>query len=257
VGLIATPLSAQARYRAAQLECTGFEERVRTDIRTETGARVRQETAGRAGIWRFRAHPVDSAIAVEGWNDSLAVWRESAEGRIQPDTDGLLGGRFRGRLSTLGAYQAEARPFVPDDVAEVADLSRALDDLFPPLPPSALAPGERWSNSTGLEIRRLPDSLVRGRPLLRFEVSLRRREHGPVQQADSLPLDLTQLISERGMVVWDVSAGLIRRERRLSIETDIRPGGPVRQALRSRVEQTITLSRRSRTAVPAGCDAKT
>ena len=209
--------------------------------------------AGRTGVWRFRAQPSGADITVEAWYDSLDLWRESAEGRLQPDTGGLLGGRYRGRLSPLGAYHAEARPFIPDEVAEVADLSRSLDDLLPPLPPVPLAPGQRWADSTGTEIRRLPDSATAGRPLLRFELSGRYREHGGAFRGDTLPLDLDQLTTERGRVVWDPSAGLLRRERRLTIETDVRPSGPVRQALRSTVEQTITLSRLARPG-GAGCE---
>jgi hypothetical protein len=243
LGGVAPPLGAQVRYQARQLQCAGFEERARTEIRGQTGGRERKETAGREGVWRFRARRSGADLAVEGWYDSLSVWRESAEGRLQPDTDGLLGGRYRGRLSPWGAFHSEARPFIPDEVAEVADLSRSLDDLLPPLPPVPLAPGERWSDSTGTEISRLPDSTAAGRRLLRFEVSGRRRENGGAMRGDTVSLDLDQLTTERGRVVWDSDAGLVRRERHLTIETEIRPGGPVRQALRSLVQQTITLYR--------------
>ena len=73
-------------------------------------------------------------MAVEAWLDPLSLVRRSPEAAITPDTDGLIGGRYRGSLSRSGVYSSKVRPFVPDEIAEIADMGGALDDFFPPLP---------------------------------------------------------------------------------------------------------------------------
>ena len=93
--------------------------------------------SGRRGVWQFRASAAADDVELEGWLDSLALWRRSPETTIRPDTDGLLGGRYRGGLTREGRYRSRVRPFVPDEVAEVAGMATALDDFFPPLPPRA------------------------------------------------------------------------------------------------------------------------
>ena len=135
------PAARSFQYTAAQLDCATFREHSEGRLEAVTGARRRRETLRRDGVLHFRAHPAGDAIAIEAWYDSLALTRESPEATLVPDTDGLLGGRFRGTLSAAGRYAVEARPFVPDEVAEVADVGGALDDLLPPLPPRALAVG--------------------------------------------------------------------------------------------------------------------
>jgi hypothetical protein len=124
------------RYAAAQLDCAAFSETRRSEVATYVAGRARRETVGLDGAWRFRAAPADGdSVHLEGWFDSLAVWRHSERDSLNPDTDPIIGGRFRGLLSADGRYRAEARPFVPDPLLEVADLARSLDDLLPRLPP--------------------------------------------------------------------------------------------------------------------------
>ena len=43
------------RYSAAQLDCARFLESAESNIRTETGGRIRLQTSGRTGVWEFRA----------------------------------------------------------------------------------------------------------------------------------------------------------------------------------------------------------
>src|SRR3954468_4391920 len=140
------------RYRPEQLDCARFLETAESRILTQSGGRGRVQTAGRAAVWQFRAAPAADGVALEGWLDSLGLWRRSAETTIRPDTDGLIGGRYRGMLRADGAYSSKVRPFVPDEVAEVSRMGGALDDFFPPLPPRRLKPGQSWSDSLGLTI---------------------------------------------------------------------------------------------------------
>jgi hypothetical protein len=194
-------------------------------------------------VWQFRAAPAGGGVALEGWLDSLGLWRRSAETTIRPDTDGLIGGRYRGTLSADGAYSSKVRPFVPDEVAEVSGMGSALDDFFPPLPPSRLKPGQSWSNSLGVTIRRLPDSALSGVLLYRFALDSQGKTTSSETQADTVPLEVRQNSQEHGSFVWHPTLGLLRRERQIVVETTVPPGKSVRQAVRSKVKQQILLQR--------------
>ena len=230
-------------YTANQLDCARFLETVVSEILTQAAGRTRRQTSDRRGVWQFRAGPPSDDVALEGWLDSLVLSRSSPEATITPDTDGLLGGRYRGALSRTGVYTSRVRPFVPDEVAELAEMSGALDDFFPPLPSRALKPGEEWTDSLGLTIRRLPDSALSGVPLLRFGLESRRESRAAPTPVDTLPIKLRQKTEERGEFVWHPLLGLLRRDRRIVVETTVPPSRSVRQAVRSKVEQRITLVR--------------
>ena len=124
-------------YTAEQLQCARFLEIGESRILTEAGGRIRNQTSVRRGFWQFRATPSKDDVGLEGWLDTLVLTRRSPEAAISPDTDGLIGGRYRGILSRTGSYTSRVRPFVPDEVAEIAEMSGALDDFFPPLPASS------------------------------------------------------------------------------------------------------------------------
>jgi hypothetical protein len=181
-------------------------------------------------------------LLLEAWYDSLEVRRSGTAGTLRPDTDGLIGGRYRGRLAATGAYTPAARPFVPDGVAEVVDLSRALDDLFPILAARPLGIGQRWSHSSGLEIRRLPDS-VAGDTLLLFRASLARASDSVTPSGDSAAIPARQTTREDERFAWHPRRGLVRRSRTIIVETTIPGGGTVGRPVRSRVEQHIVVER--------------
>jgi hypothetical protein len=230
-------------YTLPQLNCARFLESAESDVRTETGGRIRLQTSGRTGVWEFRAQPgKNGALAIEGWLDSLTIWRRSDGTDTRPDTDGLIGGRYRGDLSPRGSYLPRVRPFIPDEVAEIAGMATALDDFFPPLAGRQLRPGESWTDSDGVSLRRLPDSALSGVPLYRFALESRRQVHR-ADVGDSIPLRIRQLTVEHGSYVWHPTLGMIRRERRIVVETSVPPGGSVRQSVRSRVEQRVTTAR--------------
>ena len=241
-------------YAAEQLDCVRFSEFAETDILTEAGGRIRRQTSRRSGIWQFRARVSADGVMLEGWLDSLTISRRSDETVISPDTDGLLGGRYRGTLSRTGEYASSATPFVPEDVAEVAEMHNALDDIFPPLPSRALREGESWTDSLGVTVTRLADSSSSGVRLQRF--GLKRREQVQVAPgvADTLPLELQQTSEEHGHFVWHPLHGLVRRQRTVGVETTVPPSRTVRQAVRSEVEQRITLVRdlRRQACPPSG-----
>lgn len=240
--------SAVFRYTAAQLDCARFEEHSRSTLDGQTGTRLRRETLTRDGLWLVRATGAGRAVRIEAWYDSLALTRESAEGTLTPDTDGLLGGRYRGTLTATGKYTAEARPFIPDEVAEVAELSGAMEDLLPRLPPIALAVGQRWTDSSGLELERLPDSTAAGHVIRRLALRARGETSRATVRGDTITLPARQTTVEEGQVAWDPAVGLVRRDRHIVVETTVPARGPLRQPLRSRLEQEIGLMR-----VGGGC----
>ena len=230
-------------YSVPQLDCARFLETSESKILTQAGGRTRRQTSTRRGRWQFRAAQSGQDLALEAWLDSLAITRRSEEAAISPDTDGLLGGRYRGSLSPTGSYTAQVQPFVPDEVAEVAGMTHALDDFFPPLPSRALGEGESWADSLGLTIRRLTDSVALGGRLQRFDLRRLEALRAAPSITDTLPLALRQHSVETGRVVWHPRLGLLRRDRAIVIETTVPPSRSVRQAVRSKVEQRIMLAR--------------
>lgn len=234
---------AEFRYTPDQLSCVSLRERSRAVLEAETGLRRRRESLARDGLWRLRGSPLPAGIAIEAWYDSLAVSRTSPEGVLEPDTDGLLGGRYRGTLSPAGRYTAASRPFVPDEVAEVSDLGAAMDDLLPPLPSSALAVGTAWRDGSGLQLTRLPDSLAGGRPVHRLALHSRSEVSRATVRGDTTAIAARQVTVEEGQVDWDGAAGLLRRTRHIVVETSVPAGGPLRAPLRSRLEQDAVLER--------------
>ena len=235
---------APLRYEAAQLNCARFRERSRSEIETYVAGQTRRETAGLDGEWRFRAAPgPGDSLRLEAWFDTLSVWRQSERDSLGPDTDGIIGGRYRGMLSPSGRYRAEARPFVPDPLQEVADLSRALDDLLPSLPSRLLAFGETWSDGAGLEIRRLADSAGAGSPIHRFRLTVRRDADQARLRGDSTPLKVRQSIREDDTFAWHPRDGLLRRDRHIIVETYVPAEARVRRPVKARIEQRVVLDR--------------
>jgi hypothetical protein len=248
VGGLLAPV--QLGYRAAELECARFHEVIAGKVQTETAGRRRVETLGRDGTWTLRATEREGEIALEGWYDSLSVWRAASDGKLTGDTDGLIGGRYRVRLTPSGAITVVSRPFIPDELREVADLSGALEDLLPQLPPRGLEPGETWSDSAGLEIRRLPDSTAAGRAILRLQVHDRHVAAKAPLEGDTTSVDLRQTTEESGQIDWAPGVGLLRRQREIVVETAIPPRGLIRQPVRSRLEQHISITRMRPAAAP-------
>jgi hypothetical protein len=235
------PLSL--RYAASQLNCARFLEDSESKILTEAGRREQEQTSGRRGVWRFTAAPESAGVALEGWLDSLALWRRLRTTVVRPDTDGLLGGRYRGLLAPDGEYHSRTVPFVPAEVAELADMANALNDFLPPLPHQPLRPGQAWTDSAGLTIRRLADSGMSGVPLYRFQLEDRGTTNAAAVPGDTTMIRLRQSSEEEGTFVWHPSVGLIRRERHITIKTTVPARGVVQQTVRARIEQRITVAR--------------
>jgi hypothetical protein len=214
-----------ARYTAAQLDCATYLEQVRTGIQSRIGAVVREERAGRDGVLIVRAEGADSLLEIFAWYDSLALWREGPEGRITPDAEGLLGGRWRGVLDRAGHYSSRATPFIPDEVAEIAELRGVLQDFLPLLPDSALAPGAkyRWSRRVAADSTTI------------------------VQ--DSLAVPVRTETEETGSLDWDPRLGPVRWERTVTVAARIPPGRPFARGVVTVVTQRVRVERKNTSCV--------
>lgn len=208
-----------ARYTEARLRCATFRETVETEIRTSLGTTVREERAGRAGVLTLRASAGDSGLEVLAWFDSLSVWREGPEGRAVPDTEGLVGGRWRGLLDPRGRYSSRVLPFIPDEVASVADLRGILQDFLPLLPDNALGDGAtwRWSTQTSSDSTTVVE--------------------------DSLAIPVHRESTEAGSLVWNQGIGPVRWEREITVTARIPPGRPFPRGVVSVVKQTVRVER--------------
>jgi hypothetical protein len=229
-------------YTAAQLHCARFAESSHSEVVTETARGAVKGTADRKGIWSFHARDSSGAVLLEAWYDSLDLRRRTGDSEVRPDTDGLIGGRYRGELTPTGGFSEIARPFIPDEVAEVADLSGAARDLLPPLPPKALAPGETWRDS-GLALTRLPDTLVAGKALLHFRLEARSEARETVPRGDTVAIPIEETTVEQGGIFWSPVVGLVRRTRDITVQASIPSGGRIRQPVRSGVVQHIVFTR--------------
>lgn len=221
----ASPQSGVARYTAMQLDCATYVEEVRTEIRSTAGTVVREERAGRDGVLMVRATETDAGLEVTAWYDSLTIWREGPEGRTTPDTEGLLGGRWRGALAPAGRYTPRTSPFIPDEVAEIADLRGILDDFLPLLPATAVAAGSRhqWTRHA------TSDSTT-------------------VVQ-DSLAVPVRRDTEDSGSLEWDPGLGPVRWERTLRVTARIPPGKPFVRGVVTVVVQRVRVERKATNCV--------
>ena len=198
------PFAAAAQapvYDSATIGCAQFREQVRGQVRTVVGSVRRSETVGRDGVLSVRAAPDSGGLALEAWYDSLTVFRQGPEGRIEPDAEGILGGRYRGGLAADGDYVGEAAPFVPAALRDVFDFGGLLLHFFPPLPPRALRPGGEWHDDPDLTIWRLADSATGRGPVARYGWTRRATWEEGVAAGDST-VRLHRSETESGALRW-------------------------------------------------------
>lgn len=229
-----TQAPAPPRYSAEMLACAAFREAVRSDIRNESGTILREERAGRDGLLLVQAVRNDSGLALTAWYDSLLVYREGPEGRTVPDAEGLLGGRWRGTLTRLGRYRGDESPFIPDEVAEIADLRGVMGDFFPALVLEAARQGT---------IRRIGDGTHSGAPVERYAWSMKWRADTSGTMNDTLVVPMRRDITEEGTLSWDRRRGPVAWDRTISVAGRIDPKGPVRRGIRSSVIQRVRVER--------------
>jgi hypothetical protein len=240
---------AAPAYHPLQLDCGVYRQQVRSEIRLAAGRTRSRETTGRDGTLVLHAAASDSTISLEAWFDTLDVWREGSGVRIAPETDGVIGGRFKGILTRTGGFTSVDRPFIPDDVAQVADVGDALQELLPPLPPVPLKPGAAWRDDFGTVITRLPDGTSAGRPVQRFRLVRMSDALETRYLPDSTEVRANRHQSESGVYEWSSELGVVRWEREISIDVTVPAGGPVKTPFRTNIVQEASVVR-----LPTGCE---
>lgn len=251
VASVAPALAAQTapRYQPLMLDCARYRVEVESQVTVQSGRQRSRETVGRDGIIVLRAAAADTLIRLEAWFDTLALWREGSGERLTPDTDGLVGGRYRGLLDSLGGFTPTDTPFIPDEVAEVADLSGALGQLLPPLAPVPLRLGAAWRDDFGTVISRTEDGMVNGQRVERYRLTRRATREESRTLPDSTTVHATRNETESGTYSWTSALGVVRWERDLSDQVRVPAGGLVKQPFTTGIEQQVTITR-----VGGGCD---
>jgi len=232
------------RYAASMLAEAAFDQRVRAEVRTQSGGATRTEQVSREGRLRFRVSGMADTLRVEAWFDSLVIWREGPEGRVTPDPDPIIGGRFRGVVAPDGEMTVQTRPFVPDDLIEVTDLREVLNTFLPRLPRVALQAGAVWE-AEGFRIVRRQDSAAGDARLQRYRWS--RGQADTVEQGltDSLRYQVRSQLEEEGDLVWDPTLGPLVWHRRTTMSMEIPAEGTVRRSARTRMTEESWAWRRS------------
>lgn len=247
--LLPQPLSEPVPlYQVLMLDCGRYRVQVESKITLQSGRQRTRETSGRDGVMVLRAGAADSLIRLEAWFDTLSLWRESEGERLAPDTDGLIGGRYRGLLDRLGGFTSTDTPFVPDEIRQVAELDAALGDLLPPLAPEPLRLGASWRNDFGTIITRTEDGLVDGRRVQRYRLLRRASREERRLLPDSSEVTATRNESETGVYSWSSDLGVVRWERELRDDVHVPAGGLVKQPFTTGIEQRVTVTR-----VSGGC----
>jgi hypothetical protein len=205
-------LTAQAdaliRYEAVPLACVSLHQSVSSDLETVHGDDRRTETTGWEGDLVVRAvADTGGVVSVTAWFERLQVWRDIPEARLEPATDGMLGGRYRGTLRPDGSYHAISTPFVPDVISAIAAMETALDELFPPLPTAPLVPGGTVTDGRGWGFDRLSDTVtVAGRAwrlrLLRNDTTGVSVDWGDGQFSEGESVE-----EERSRLLWQPGVG--------------------------------------------------
>jgi hypothetical protein len=230
------------QYRAGYFSCAAFLEEVRTAVTARRGMESWQEQGRREGRMLVNASQADDRLSFEAWYDSLSVLHDGRHGRLRPDTDGLVGGRWRGFMAPHGAVELTERPFIPPELISVSDLSDQLLDFFPPLPTQALAIRDRWTDSLGLEIERLPDSSAADRTLERYRWII-RSEGGSMPFGGDTLVRLRQNIRDEGVVAWSRSSGPLTWHREIVVDAAVASTRSQQSPVQSRVSQSITVRR--------------
>lgn len=228
-GLIALALAADYPVRA--LDGAQFAESIRTEATTRIGTASRRRLVSR-----------DTRFGVALRGDTLVVSIDSAalseldDGSSRTlDTDAFVGGRFQLLLNGAGNARVLERPFIPDDVIEVSEVGRAMDDFFPPLPPP-LGLGATGTDSAGRQWRRLADSSS----LRRYRWNSTTSRNGAATVADSVPARVSETTRETSALVWHQARGPLAWTRRIESELTTRLRG---QTIMASVVQRIEVRR--------------
>jgi hypothetical protein len=226
-----------------QLDCAVYRQELRATVQLESGRQRSLERTGRDSRLVVAARGADSSISIEARIDSLLVWREGSGERLSPETDGVIGASYLGRLGPRGGFILLDMPFVPDEVRDIMDLHDLAADLFPVLPADALRPGGSWSDNLGTILTRAEDGVWNGQRVSRYRLVRRLHRTETVLLPDSSQVDADRNETEQGTFDWSEELGPVRWLRSIRVDVGIPAGGPVRQSFRTSIQQEIRTER--------------
>ncbi len=226
-GALTAQAGSSIRYQPELLACVAFHQSVLSDLETMHGEDRLTETTGWEGDLVLRAEADTGGagagagagagtLSVAAWFERLRVWRDTPEGRLEPATGGMLGGRYRGILHPDGDYQAIAKPFIPDAVSTIAAMGTALDELLPPLPTAPLVPGGAATDERRWRFHRLSDTLVAAGTALRFRLLRSDTTSVSVDWGDGQVSQGESVEEEWGRVLWQHGTGPLSWVRRIT-----------------------------------------
>jgi hypothetical protein len=233
VPLLVHPAGAQSPpgYAVHGLDGAVFVEQVRSEVTTQTGSAERRRTMTRAARYAVSTH-ADTLVVTA---DSLRL-DETADGaRHAIDVDAVIGGRWELLVDARGLTTVVEAPFVPGTVADVSDLSSAMDDFFPAAPPM-IAPRAQVTDSSHRAWHRLADSAA----TQRFHWAAQRPSDTTYNGPDGIEVHSAGNTHEEGDVVWSVQHGPVGWTRHIQTTVTSRFAG---RTVRATVDQRIVVSR--------------
>ena len=236
--VLTAQVASSIRYQADALACVSLHQSVMSDIETIHGDDRRMETVGWEGDLVLRAEAdTGGALSVTAWFERLRVWRDIPEGRLEPATDGILGGRYRGVLSSDGDYRTISAPFVPDAVSAIAAMGTALDELFPPLPPLPLVPGGTVTDGRGWGFDRLSDTLMASGTAWRLRLLRNDTTSVSVDWGNGQFSKGESVEEERGRMLWQEGVGPLSWVRRITTVVTFPTTAVSNRSVRTQVRQ--------------------
>jgi hypothetical protein len=229
----ARPVGAQGapRYDTGQLNGATFSEVLRSEVRTAAGTAERVRNVVRNATYSITMRRDTLVVTAD------TLWlSETADGVTRAiDVDPVIGARWKLMLDSRGAVDVTDQPVMTRDIADVSDVSIAMDDFFPPAPPRL---GVRGSarDSTQRLWRRLADSAGSQR----YHVT--RQQHNQTRQslADTVAVTSTEEVTEDTDLVWEAVRGPMAWTRHIVSVLTSRYAG---RTMRATADQYIVVGR--------------
>jgi hypothetical protein len=224
--------AAQApRYSLQQLDSAQFAETVHSKIVSQAGTAERHRTVQRMAQYSFTLRG-DTLVAT---SDTVQL-SEDAEGVVTDvDVDAVIGARWALQLDPHGAATVFDAPVVPRSIADVSDISTAMDDFFPALP-LPLAVGARAADSSGRVWNRLADSAG----VQRYHYAAKRDDMHRISSSDSVRVESAEVATETADVAWDARRGPVAWSRHIQTTVTSHFSG---RTVRADVDQQIAVRR--------------
>ena len=224
-------LAAQAPRFPADMAGATFIERVHSDVIAASGTAERHRVIDRQSRYAMTLRGDTLVVSA----DSIRLDETADNARRSVDVDAVIGGRWKLLAGAENTVRVVDAPFVPGDVADVSDLGSAMDDFFPPAPPS-IAQGARLADAVHGDWRRLPDSAH----LARYRWTAGHRADSTSIGADSVPVRAETEVHEDGAMVQSPRLGPVAWTRRIVTAVTSHFAG---RTVRATVDQRIDVMR--------------